>query len=299
MTRALPLLLLALGACKKPPEAPEGLDASSRFLFREFEADDDVIGAGLTGLMNWYDEDGDELLGAKADLESVGSFSLQPLETSDVERLPLADDGRDLENAVGIVALAQMKCDWTEAEALLVRHDQEVVFEGSFVDYDRTYLTSRPTFESATDATDFPRVREALELYADDLDLGDLEAAVLMTENTAVTKKAGVTMEFTMQLHLRHGTFDVQGEPTEALLILTFLPEAAYGEGGTNSMQQSYSIEVNVARGNETLRLLATWVHIDSILNDGAVATAGVNESQSAAERMSAICAGDIDIPAE
>ena len=69
-----------------------------------------------------------------------------------------------------------------------------------------------------------------------------------------------------------------------------------------NSMQQSYSIEVDIDRDGRTLRMLATWVEIRSIWVDSdsaAVASSAVNKSQDSAERLSGICAGDITIAAE
>ena len=299
----LTVLISFASACKAPPPAPEGLDDSTKFLYREFYGDDDTIGAGLTGFMNWYDEDGDELLGQTASLDSTGAFSLQNLTESDIDHLPVAGDGRDLTLASGVVALAEMDCSWDEAEALLVRSDQDVVFKGDFDTYDRTYITSRPLFEDATDGLDFAAIKEPLDVFSDGFEIGDLGSSVLMTSNDAQSTELGVQIQFGIELNLRHGIYDIQGVPTEAMLIETFLPERAEGKNGTNSMEQSYSVEINIARpGGKTLRMLANWVQLESPLvasDSPAVLATAVNKAQDAATRLSKICAGDIEIDSE
>ena len=54
MRRLLVLLVptLLLPACEPPPPAPEGLDAASSFVIREFYNDDASFEAGLQGFMN-------------------------------------------------------------------------------------------------------------------------------------------------------------------------------------------------------------------------------------------------------
>ncbi len=294
---------LAFGACKRPPPAPEGLDDSARFMYREFYADDLGIGAGLTGFLNWFDDEGHELLGQSASLDNAGAFSLADLRQEDVDHLPIAGDGLDLTLASGIVALAEMDCSWRDAEELLVRHDQEIVFEKDFDTYERTYLSSREVFETAADDDRFASIPEPLEPFAPDFDLDEFAESMLVTSNVASSTELGVTLEFGIELTLRHGTFEVQGEPTEAVLIETFLPERAEGDGGNNSFEQSYSVEVNVQRpSGTTLRMLANWVQIESLFVDSdsaLVAASAVNKAQDAAARLSQICAGELDVPAE
>lgn len=290
--------LVSLFACRRPPEAPAGLDDSARYLYRNFYADDETISAGLTGLMDWYDQDGDELLGEKADLESVGAFSLTELDEADIAQIPM-EGSPDPAQAYGVVALAEMACRWDEAEALLVRSDQDVVFDGSFDTYGRTYETARASFEAATASGDFEAVKDAIDPTA----FAEVDpATVLLTRNAVQTTEFGVTIPFELFLHFRHGVYTIQGEEAEAFLILGYVPRKATSEGGDNSLVQNYSIEVNAARGGKTLRVFANWNELESSLvsSDSAlVLSSAVNKAQDSAQRLSEICAGSIDIPGE
>src|SRR5687768_3545923 len=105
------IALLALGGCRHLTEAPSGLEDSLRFLYREFYADDDTVAAGLTGLLDWIDRDGAEMLGGRADLENVGAFELGPLDRSDLARTPVEEDP-DPTGAPGVVSIASMACRW-------------------------------------------------------------------------------------------------------------------------------------------------------------------------------------------
>lgn len=295
------LFAVAATGCKKPPPAPEGLDESARYVLREFYSSDDIVGAGLTGFMNWFDEEGYELVGESADSDNVGSFTLGDLSWDDVGHLPLVDDGRSPDDAAGVVSVAFMGCDWTQIEALYVREDQMAVFEGDYEAYNRTYTSSRVAFEDARRSMEIAPVEETAEVFTKGL--GDLASAFLLTDNTVTQSTAGITITADMMLHLRHGIFEVQGEDTEASIVFAFTPERAEGDNGANSLEQSYSVVINIDRGDgETLRVFALWTELDTILvgSDSAlVLSAAVNKSQEAADRLSAICAGEIALPAE
>jgi hypothetical protein len=288
-------LLVGLTACKAPPDAPSGLDDSVKFLFRDFYGDDATIGAGLTGLLDWFEADGGELLDARADLGSVGAFSLTPLSTDVVAAVEVEGDP-DPATASGVVSVSEMACAWEEAEALLVRPDQDRVFEGDFDRYDRRYLTNRAAFEAATDAGEFDAQRDAL----DPSDLTDVEpGSLLLTENAAASTELGVTVPFDLVLHFRHGRYEIQGEDAEAFLILGYFPHEAVSDGGDTRMVQNYSIEVNVARGKKTLRVFANWTELDSSIlasDSPLVLTSAVNKSQDSAARVSNLCAGEESI---
>lgn len=288
--------ILGLLACSRPPPAPEGLTDSLRMLLREFHADDDTVSAALTGLMDWFDDEGGELLDAKADLYNVGSFQLELLEPDDIARLPTEHDP-DPSLAPGVVSLAEMACKLPRAEGLLVRPDQDVVFEGTWKTYSRDFVTSRGEYEG-TDYDAVGAIREEIPEEAIDQHPDGL----LLTMNHASASKFGFEMEFDLDERLRHGTFDVQGEPTDAVLVLSFWPHAA-DAGGGNSIVQAWAIEVDLARpGGKTLRVFGAWSQLESSLieaDSALVLTTGVNEAQGTAERMSGICAGEIDIPPE
>ncbi len=288
----MPFWILAMTACKAPPDAPSGLDESVKFLYRDFYADDATVGAGLTGLLDWFDEDGGELLDARADLDSVGAFSLTPLSADVVASVDV--EGRpDPATASGVVSVSEMACRWDEAEALLVRPDQDRVFAGDFDSYERTYATDREAFEAATDAGVFEAQKDALDLA----DLSSVDpGSLLLTENQASSTELGVTVPFDLVLHFRHGRYEIQGEEAEAFLILGYFPREAVSDGGETRMVQNYSIEVNVARGKKTLRVFGNWTELDSSIlasDSPLVLTSAVNKSQDSAERVSKICAGD------
>ena len=93
------MILLALTACKAPPEAPSGLDDSTTFVLRNFYADDATFQAGLQGFLNWYETDGAALLGEDATIDTVGAFTVGDLNSADIAHLPVVDDGK----LVGII----------------------------------------------------------------------------------------------------------------------------------------------------------------------------------------------------
>ncbi len=305
LARSLPTALLvsvvaSLG-CKPPPPAPEGLQSSLTYLFREFYAEDEVIGAGLTGFMDWFDADGDELLGQSADMDNVGEFTLDYLSEEDVAQLPIQGEVR-LDYAPGVVALSELSCDWKEVESYLVRTDQDLVF-GEFDTYERSFVSSREDYEAATIDGSFAEIKEPLlDPYGDDFELGELGSTVLLTDNQVSSTEVGVTLEFQLLLNLRHGVYEVQGEPTEAFLILTWMPQRTESENGSNSMEQSYSLELDLARpGGKTLRLMASWLQIEGLFDHDSdtVKVVGVNKNLDSSARLVEICAGDVELDPE
>ena len=109
------MFLVMLFACKPPPPAPEGLDAVTSYMVREFYSEDEMFEAGVQGFMNWYSTEGYELVGASAEGDNTETFTLNDLQVDDVAHLPLDDDGRDLSRAKGVISLAEMKCNWKVA----------------------------------------------------------------------------------------------------------------------------------------------------------------------------------------
>ena len=140
--RRFTLMLMAVvlaSGCKPPPPAPEGLDASSAYLIREFHAADDVFDAGLQGFMEWFDDEGFELVGERATSDTTDAFTVGDLSDTDISYLPVVS-GRDIEAAAGIVSLSDMDCEVAQSEALLVRPDQFNVFADDWDAYDRTFF---------------------------------------------------------------------------------------------------------------------------------------------------------------
>lgn len=290
------LLIPWLAPACKPPEAPAGLNDSLKYLLREFHSDDASVAAGLSGLMAWFEADGGELLGERADLTNVGSFQVDDLTPSDVSRFSVEGDP-DVTAAPGVVSVSEMGCRLERASELLIRPDQAVVFDGTWKTYERGFVTSRATWEG-TPLDDVGPVGDAIGEDA----LDAAPDALLVTDNAVSASEFGFTVTFDLDLRFRHGVFEVDGEPTEALLALSYMPRPSEGGGG-NTIAQSWSIEADLARpGGSTLRVFAAWSELDSALiaaDSGPVLAAGVNKAQDTAERLSRICAGEIAIPSE
>jgi len=290
--RWVPLLLLCLG-CSRPPETPEGLDQSLRHLFQAFYGPDDGVAAGLSGLVQWYDSEGSELLGKSASLDNIGSFELDDLRDEDIAAFSPQPDG-DPRDAPGVIAVAELPCRWEQAEDMLIRPDQDVVFT-DFDFYERTYLSSREDYDSAREIDRFSRV-------GSDIDPGDLEAAadvLLRTENSTSATELGVTIPFDLHMHARHGEFDVVGEPARAGLYVTWMPERAESSGGGNSMEQSYTFEVDLERGGDTLWIYASWAELQTpVFEPDSVflLASSANKAQGTAKRMADICDGKVDL---
>ena len=288
------LVLPVIQACAPPP-APEGLDDSMRYILREFYESDAVVSSGLSGLMTWFDQEGFALLNESADLDNVGAFSLSGLDDDDVSALEL-DDGRDLSMAAGIVSIAEMGCSWKETEALYVREDQMAVFEGNYTNYTREYESSLDNFLDATSTDSFPAVTKDID--PDDV-LGDLSGAMLYTKNRVTTETIGITIEAPMNIHFRHGEFDINGEQRAASIVMGYATEKAISADGDNALVQSYSLVINIeTQDNKTLRLFTIWNELDFLFESDApiVLMTAVNQSQDAAVRLSSICTGDITL---
>ncbi len=296
------IALFALFACKAPPPAPVGLDDASRYLLREFYSDDATIGAGLTGFMDWFDTEGAALAEQDATTSNVDGYQLAQLTPEDVALLPFADDGRQLERAHGVIAMVDMDCPWAEAEALLVRTDQNVVFEGDLLTYQRDFLTSRTEFEGASATRDFQGIDEPIPALDTAFDPSPLSTDLMWTVNHDVSaRNLGVTVTYDLVLNLRHGIYQVQGEDRVATVIATSIPERATSSDAS-TLAQSYSIEVDLDRDGRTFRMLAVWTELDSPMmepDSPLVLSSAVNQIRRSAEHMTAICQGEIEIPPE
>lgn len=304
-------LVLALAslavACQPPPPAPEGLDASSTYMIREFYSNDAYFEAGVVGFLRWYRDEGYLLVGEEATGDNTDAFTVTDLSADDVAQLPLdeLEGGRDLSLAKGVVSLAEMDCTWKEAERILIRSDQHVVFSDNFEGYEREYVSSRQTFEGAEEPGSFAGIGEDLDRFAEDFDPTPYETSLLLTVNQVdPASLLGVDLPpYTMYLDARHGIYDIDGEEMPVFAIITFVPGETYNEAGDSGLRQTYSIELNVGiSADTTLRVFAAWAEPISPLfaSDSAlVLNYAVNTSLQASERMSDICAGRIEIPAE
>ena len=299
------LIWLSHLACSPPPPAPEGLDAVTSYMVREFYNADAEFEAGVQGFMNWFNTEGYLLVGEAAGDGNTDTFTLNDLKTDDVSALPIDDYGQDLSRAKGVISLAEMNCSWKEAEAYLLRKDQNTVFDGDWDAYDRTYLSDRGTFEDATANDEYPEIPESVAAFDEDFDLDSVAANMMFTLNRADPSPLfGVDLPpYDLYLDFRHGTYILDDEEVSVSAIITYMKEGAYDEGGENGLAQSYSIELNISRPNEkTLRALAVWAEpVSNILEPGSAVSLNyaVNKSLASSERISEICGGEESIPAE
>lgn len=296
-----------LCACSPPPPAPEGLDAATSYLMREFYSSDAMFEAGLRGYVNWFEEEGYLLAGTRATVENTDAFTVGDLSDEDIDQLPVLSD-RNIADTAGVVSLAEMECTVSETEALLVRADQYNVFSGDWTDYDRTFSTPRALWEEGTRSGEFEPVLEDLEPYGDEPD--DLAGWATTFMQTANRVDPEPTLggladlnAYDLFLDFRHGRYDLGGEELQVFAILTYQVDVLPNTSGDGHLYQTYALEVNVQRpGDLTLRMMAVWTELDGagLTADSAMTlNYSVNKALASAERISGICAGEILIPPE
>ncbi len=304
-------MIFALIACSPPPPAPEGLDAASSYLVREFYSDDATFQAGVQGFMQWFDDEGHELVGESATTDNTEAFTVGDLSNDDVAALPLDDEllvdpdsdtweARDVGAAAGVVSLAEMNCSWTESEEWLMRADQDTIFTDDWEGYERTYVTSREAYEGASSSGEYDAIEEALLPFEDGFDAAPYERTLLLTENLVDPSPVlfADLPAYQMNLDFRHGAYEIGDEVFSAFAILTWHAAAVWGDAGDNGLLQTYSVEINVERsGGKTLRMLAVWAQpVGAGLepDDAFVLNYAVNKSLSSSERMSEVCENGI-----
>jgi len=326
--RRIIFLAVSAAACQPPPPAPEGLDDSARYMVRNFWAGDAVFEAGITGYMQWFEDEGREILGLIPGQEGKGTdaFTVTDLEPEDIEALPLdaeiVDDvrnfddpeddvlvPRDVTRAAGVVSLVEMDCTWKEAEALLRRRDQNNVFPLDWEAYDRSYATPLAAFEQGTNDEVFAPIPEPIFPYAEDFDPAPYESTILLTDNTVDPSAVFGIVNiggYPLDLEFRHGIYDIGEEgakvSTGVFAILTYNRRAVWDNAG-NGLAQSYSIEIVVERPDEkALRMLTVWADPRSLVVDAdnpiALNTA-VAKARDSSVLLSRICSGEVEIAAD
>ncbi len=312
MNRLAPILVaaLALTACQPPPPpAPEGLDESAAYMVREFYSDDATFQAGLVGFMNWFEDEGHELIGAESmdEGEFNEAFTVGRLSADDVALLPL-EHGRTVSDAAGIVSVADMDCTVTESEDLLVRTDQDTLFSDDWEGYERTYVSSRSAYQDATRDGVFAVSEDDVGRFGDDFDNAAVDTTFLLTHNQVnpapIFGGLADLDAYPMALEFRHGNYDINGETVQIYSIITWIAESASGPAGNNHLHQSYSIEINAERPDTgtTLRMLAVWAEPEGAglePDDPVVLNYAVTKSAGASARLAQICNGEVEVDDE
>lgn len=316
LPRPLLALVLALAACKAPPPAPEGLDASARYMIRNFYAEDPVFGAGVQGYLDWFENGGGkELLGVAPTVDDVEtSFTVTALEPEDVAALPLDDEivqdpgrtagpeddtlgPRDLSKAVGVIAVDEIGCDWWEVEAILLGPDAAETF-GAYESYERTYLTSEDAFFEASRTGVFSPIDTPLTPHDDGFDPTPIEDTLLLTDNVpdpAPELLVGNLPPFDLRIEARHGVFEVEDQPTGLSAILSYAPAATWEEGGQDGIRQTFAMEMLAELGpSRTLRMIAIWNEPEILGVDPSTPLAlvtAVSQARKSSEDLKDACA--------
>lgn len=296
--------LAAAGCQPAPPEAPEGLEDTARYLMSQFYCDDAMVGAGLTGLMDWYDEEGTALDGESpttGEDNVAADFQLQTLLAEDLAPTMATSSDRELSLAGGVMAVSTLSCDWAGIEMIGGRADQDVVFEGEWAHYARTFETDRTAYDSATAARRFPSIDRVLDPTADDFDPADTAESILWTSNPLGTSEFGVSMDYTLNIHFRHGLYLVQGEERHATITLTWQPDPTWASGGGNALHQNWGVDALVEGADgRVVRLVVIWSDIESVATGtDLLVNLQVNRINRFSDRMSAICDDPSILPPE
>lgn len=307
-------LLLTLTACVAPPEAPQGLDASARYMMRNFYQDDAVFGAGVQGYLNWFEDGGGkELVGVAPSLETVEtSFTVSSLTAEDVEALPLdaeilLDPGaagseddvvgpRDLSKAVGVIAVDDIPCSWQQVEAVLLGPNAAEVFK-TYEAYERTYLSSESAFFAASTDGAFDPIPEAFDPHADGFDDTPYARSVLFTNNLvdpAPQPIVGNLPPFALSVEARHGSYLIDDAPVGLSAVISYAPSAMWEESGGDGMRQTFAVELLAELASDrTLRMLAVWSEPEILGIDPSTPIAlvtAVNQARNSSEDMKAAC---------
>lgn len=224
-------LLVALGAaaCQAPPVAPEDLGELSRFLYREWDAEDPlVIQGGLENLVAILS--GADLQGDVDDR----AWTLPDLTDEDVADITRPD--RDIAAVVGVsVAFESV---WTVDDHVQVQlqADQRPYEPTAPNHYDRSFV-------EPTDPDCFPA----------------LECEFLATFNEAT--RQNILMKVTFELFK-----DFRSVPLEdgwAFIARSWFEEPWPGDDGKVMLYQSYATDVWIGRGEHTWRFQALWSESD------------------------------------
>lgn len=230
--RPLILLFVLLGTACSVPDAPGDLDELSRYLFREWDNENDrMMEAGIRSFdenLAELDFDGDK---------DARSFEIGPLDEVDTANIDLPD-GVVLENMVGVAIGAWS--DWEPAlHAELATQVDQAPAEPSSAEYTRTFL--EPTDPECLPTED---------------------CAFLRTINHILKSNAAYTAWIDMNKHFRWvNVVDNHGFDTgrRAMVAKVWTPEVYIGEAGATYIYQSYAVDIWLETEDGPIRLQANW----------------------------------------
>ncbi len=213
-------------ACTPPIEAPTELNELSRYLYREFEAEDpDTLAAGLDNLGAWLGE-----LDLTVDTNER-TYSLDPLQEDDVAGLT-RPEGRALSDLLGL-GIAH------DSPYALPDHAAYVVWEDQ--------LTMSPLSEyhwrhfDGDGAACLP------------------DASCEVARATDELKKDSVFIKVELALE-KDFRWVVLADGQQALIARAWFEESFAGESGQNQLWQNHALDVYLPSANgHVLRWYVTW----------------------------------------
>jgi len=230
--RVLPIGLVA--ACSPPPEAPEDLSELSRYLYREYEAEDPrVLSVGIGNLeavLSRFDLDGDV---------DDRSFVPEDLEESDVAGVTHPDAPVSDNVPTAVARMSAYAVDW---HALLQTESDQLPAEPTATYYLRH-------FEEPEDPSCFAgRSCESLRT------LNDITRSNLLYE-----------IAFEMPKTMRWVDVWVDGEPTDrrGIVARSWIERSYTSEDGDTDMVQSFTLDVWIEGADgRTLRYQSLWAEV-------------------------------------
>jgi len=220
---------VALGGCKKPPEAPKKLNELSTFLYQEWDNEDPaVMEVGLENLYQFL---------KKEDLESGildRSWELTPITKGDVSDIPYPK-GADPKNTLG-VAVGYLSPWKIKDHATLQTEADQLLAEPTAKVYDRTFPEhDDPDCFIDQSCSPFPTVN-------------DIERQNLLMSVGMVLYK-----DFRW----------VETDRGTAFISRSWLDRSWDGENGKSQVVQSYSVDAWLPVGKVIWRYQTLWSESD------------------------------------
>lgn len=223
------LVLLVLAACKAPPEAPDDLGELSRYLYREWGAEDpEVVRVGLTNLVDFLDDQ--DLTGNVNDR----SWTLPDLTEEDVAGITRPD--RDISAVVGVSVAFESAWPIEEHAEVQIQADQRPYEPTAPEHYDRSFV-------EPADPTCFPE--QACDR--------------LVTFNEATRQNILMKVSFELFKDFRAISMDDDW----AFIARSWFEQPWPGDDGKVMLYQSYSTDLWIGRGERTWRFQSLWSESD------------------------------------
>ena len=220
------LAVVASGCAKKRAPAPTEMEDLVEYLFANFE-DEALLPEALDNISGWLDGNIDSE-------EAKDGYELTPL--ADETVADVSRPARPLADLLGASVAAYSDFPIADQAGHIVLADQVFSNPGTYERYDRDLDGNRNEF------------------------LGG--QGLVRTVNAIETSSLGVTIPYELFKDYRW----VASEENEAILARSWIENQSCNNGGGNCLEQSFSIDLFVARGGRTGRLTATWSELTTSL---------------------------------